>query len=63
MVITGDITQIDLANSSRSGLIHAMKVLADEGQVSFCHFESKDVVRHKLVQRIVLAYEQFESSH
>ena len=63
MVITGDITQIDLARSSQSGLIHAMKVLADESQVSFCHFESKDVVRHKLVQRIVLAYEQFESSH
>ncbi len=59
MVITGDITQIDLARSSQSGLLHAMDVLKDEDQISFCHFESKDVVRHKLVQRIVLAYEQF----
>jgi phosphate starvation-inducible PhoH-like protein len=61
MVITGDITQIDLARPNQSGLIHAMKVLTDENQISFCHFESKDVVRHKLVQRIVLAYEKFES--
>ena len=59
MVITGDITQIDLARSNQSGLIHAMKVLTNEDQILFCHFESKDVVRHKLVQRIVLAYEQF----
>jgi len=42
-------------------LLHTMKVLTDEDQISFCHFESKDVVRHKLVQCIVLAYEQFES--
>lgn len=61
MVITGDITQIDLARSNQSGLIQVMKVLSDEKQISFCHFESKDVVRHKLVQRIVLAYEKFEA--
>lgn len=59
MVITGDITQIDLAKSNQSGLIHAINVLKNENQISFCHFESKDVVRHKLVQRIVLAYEKF----
>ena len=59
MVITGDITQIDLARSNQSGLLHAMEVLTNEDQISFCHFESKDVVRHKLVQRIVLAYEKF----
>ena len=60
MVITGDVTQIDLARPAQSGLLHAMKVLENEEGVSFCHFESKDVVRHKLVQRIVLAYEKFE---
>jgi len=61
MVITGDITQIDLIKSTQSGLVHAIKVLKDEQQISFCHFEAKDVVRHKLVQKIVLAYEKFES--
>lgn len=61
MVITGDITQIDLVRSSESGLIHAMKVLKDEEEVSFCYFKSKDVVRHNLVQKIVVAYEKFES--
>jgi len=61
MVITGDITQIDLARPNQSGLLHAMDVLKDEKQISFCYFHSKDVVRHKLVQRIVLAYEQFDS--
>ncbi len=60
MVITGDITQIDLAKPSQSGLLHAIDVLAQERQISFCYFKSKDVVRHKLVQRIVLAYQNFE---
>lgn len=60
MVITGDITQIDLANPNQSGLIHAVKILANEKQISFCHFEPKDVVRNRLVKRIVLAYEKFE---
>ena len=60
MVITGDITQIDLAKPSQSGLLHAIDVLAQESQISFCYFKSKDVVRHKLVQRIVLAYQNFE---
>ncbi|CAB5501884.1 Phosphate starvation-inducible protein PhoH, predicted ATPase [Bathymodiolus thermophilus thioautotrophic gill symbiont] len=60
MVITGDVTQIDLANPKQSGLIHAAKVLAHEDKISFCYFETKDVVRHNLVQRIVSAYEKFE---
>jgi phosphate starvation-inducible PhoH-like protein len=60
MVITGDVTQIDLARPSQSGLLHAMKVLENESRISFCHFHSRDVVRHKLVQRIVQAYELFE---
>jgi len=60
MVITGDITQIDLSRPNQSGLLHAMKVLENESKISFCHFHSRDVVRHKLVQRIVQAYEIFE---
>ncbi|MDC0407611.1 PhoH family protein [Candidatus Thioglobus sp.] len=60
MVITGDVTQIDLARPNQSGLLHAMKVLESEPRISFCHFHSRDVVRHKLVQRIVQAYEIFE---
>lgn len=59
MVITGDITQIDLAQPKRSGLLHAIDVLADEEKIAFCYFQSKDVVRHSLVKRIVLAYEKF----
>ncbi|CAC9435124.1 Phosphate starvation-inducible protein PhoH, predicted ATPase [Bathymodiolus heckerae thiotrophic gill symbiont] len=60
MVITGDVTQIDLANPKQSGLIHVAKVLAHEDKISFCYFETKDVVRHNLVQRIVSAYEKFK---
>lgn len=62
MVITGDITQIDLANPKQSGLIHAAKILANEKKISFCHFEIKDVVRHNLVQRIISAYDKNENS-
>jgi len=60
MVITGDVTQIDLANPKQSGLLDAMKILNDEKRISFCNFEAKDVVRHSLVQRIVRAYDNAE---
>jgi phosphate starvation-inducible protein PhoH len=50
MVVTGDITQIDLANPKHSGLIHAIKVLENENKISFCHFETKDVVRHQIIK-------------
>lgn len=56
-VITGDLTQIDLPNPKRSGLLEALTVLNGVESVGFCHFEDKDVVRHNLVQRIVRAYE------
>jgi phosphate starvation-inducible PhoH-like protein len=56
-VITGDLTQIDLPNPKRSGLLEALNVLNGVEGVSFCHFEDKDVVRHNLVQRIVRAYD------
>lgn len=57
MIITGDITQIDLAQPKQSGLIHAIEVLKSLKQVEFVYFDSNDVVRHNLVKRIVLAYE------
>ena len=56
-VITGDITQIDLPNPRRSGLVDAINVLNGVEGIDFCHFEDGDVVRHALVQRIVRAYE------
>jgi phosphate starvation-inducible PhoH-like protein len=56
-VITGDITQIDLPNPRRSGLVDAINVLEGVEGICFCHFEDTDVVRHALVQRIVRAYE------
>jgi phosphate starvation-inducible protein PhoH and related proteins len=56
-VITGDITQIDLPNPRRSGLVDAINVLEGVEGIRFCHFEDGDVVRHALVQRIVRAYE------
>jgi phosphate starvation-inducible protein PhoH and related proteins len=56
-VITGDVTQIDLPNASRSGLVEAAEVLKDVEGIRFCYFDEGDVVRHHLVQRIVRAYE------
>jgi phosphate starvation-inducible PhoH-like protein len=56
-VITGDITQIDLPNPRKSGLVDAINILDGVEGIHFCHFEDSDVVRHALVQRIVRAYE------
>jgi phosphate starvation-inducible PhoH-like protein len=56
MVVTGDITQIDLPTDQRSGLIVVRDILGEVTDISFVHFGGEDVVRHKLVQRIVAAY-------
>ena len=56
-VITGDVTQIDLPDSRRSGLLDAMRVLRDIEDIAILRFSEKDVVRHKLVQAIIRAYE------
>ncbi len=56
-VITGDITQIDLPNPKKSGLVEAINLLEGVEGIQFCHFEDVDVVRHSLVQRIIRAYE------
>ena len=61
MVITGDVTQIDLPNPKNSGLVEAIKVLKNVKDIGINHFTEKDVVRHKLVQDIVKAYEQYNS--
>ena len=57
-VITGDVTQIDLARGSKSGLIEADRVLKDVRGIAICRFTSADVVRHPLVQKIIDAYER-----
>ena len=61
VVVTGDITQVDLPHKTLSGLKHVLKVLAEVKGISFTHFGPKDVVRHPLVQRIVEAYGRHEA--
>ena len=58
-VITGDITQIDLPDSQRSGLVEAIKVLKGIDDIKIIEFTEKDVVRHHLVQKIIKAYEKY----
>ena len=58
-VITGDLTQTDLPNPKKSGLLEALSVLDGVEGIRFCHFEDVDVVRHHLVQRIVRAYDSY----
>ena len=62
IVVTGDITQIDLPDGKKSGLLQAMKILKDIPDISICRFTEKDVVRHKLVQDIIKAYEKNEEA-
>jgi phosphate starvation-inducible PhoH-like protein len=59
MVVNGDLTQIDLPNGRRSGLLDAVDVLKNVEGISFVHFDERDVVRHTLVQRMVKAYERY----
>jgi phosphate starvation-inducible PhoH-like protein len=61
-VITGDITQIDLPIGRTSGLVEAMKVVGGIDGIEFVYFDDRDVVRHKLVQQIVKAYESYAGS-
>jgi hypothetical protein len=60
-VITGDITQIDLPNARRSGLLEAADVLKRVEGLAFVHFDEADVVRHQLVQRIIRAYDEHKT--
>ena len=61
MVITGDVTQIDLPATTTSGLVQAMHILKGVKGIGKVEFEKKDIVRHKLVQRIVEAYDKYDS--
>jgi phosphate starvation-inducible PhoH-like protein len=62
-VITGDVTQTDLPSGRTSGLIEAIKVVGEIEGIAFIHFDERDVVRHRLVQQIVKAYEQFSNAN
>jgi phosphate starvation-inducible PhoH-like protein len=59
-VVTGDITQIDLPSGKRSGLVEIQTILHEVQGIKFCYLNEKDVVRHKLVQDVVKAYERYE---
>ncbi len=59
-IITGDVTQIDLPDGKRSGLVEASKVLSGIDGIAFCSFSHKDVVRHPLVMKIIQAYEKYD---
>ena len=61
VVVTGDLSQTDLPDGKRSGLAEAVKVLKDIEGISIHQFSEKDVVRHKLVQKIIVAYEKYET--
>ena len=62
VVVTGDVTQIDLPDGKRSGLVEATKILKNLDQIEIIRFSDKDVVRHKLVQDIIRAYEKYEEA-
>ena len=58
MVVTGDVTQIDLPRGKRSGLVEAERILQDIEEIGMVHFAEQDVVRHSLVQKIIVAYQK-----
>ena len=62
MIVTGDITQIDLPRARSSGLVQAPRILRHIPGIEFHHFTASDVVRHPLVQRIIDAYEQAKAA-
>ena len=62
VVVTGDVTQIDLPDGKASGLKEAMRVLRDVEGIGICELTNADVVRHVMVQRIVEAYERYETA-
>lgn len=63
MIITGDVTQIDLPRGQKSGLIDAMNILKNIEEISFVNLTGKDIVRHKLVTKIVSAYDKYDKEH
>ena len=63
VVVTGDITQIDLPRGKRSGLIEARKVLKNVDEIGFCLLKDVDVVRHQLVKKVISAYDRYYKAH
>jgi phosphate starvation-inducible PhoH-like protein len=63
MVVTGDVTQIDLPSSMKSGLREVVSILDGVDDIAFCHLTNHDVVRHPLVGRIAAAYDRYEAGH
>jgi len=63
MVVTGDITQIDLKDKRNSGLVQASELLRDINGISIIHFEKVDVIRHPLVQKVLARYEDHENKY
>lgn len=63
MVITGDVTQIDLQRGKKSGLVEAQRILNEVEEIGFIYFSEQDVVRHSLVQRIIVAYTEDAERH
>jgi len=61
VLITADITQIDLPQPAKSGVLHALKILSSIKEIAICYFDEKDVVRHPLVQKIIKAYQKAEA--
>ena len=61
LLINGDLTQIDLPKNIESGLAHAVRVINDTEDIGVVNFDSKDIVRHPLVRKIIDAYKRFES--
>ncbi|MDD6191051.1 MAG: PhoH family protein [Firmicutes bacterium] len=63
VVVTGDVTQIDLPRGKKSGLIEARRVLRNVSEIGFCDFKDVDVVRHRLVKKIISAYDEYYAGH
>ena len=63
IVVTGDVTQIDLPDGKKSGLKEAVRILKDIDDISVVRFTEKDVVRHRLVQDIIKAYEKADKTN
>ncbi|HQP49466.1 MAG TPA: PhoH family protein [Spirochaetota bacterium] len=61
IVISGDVTQIDLEKASNSGMLHAMKILKDIEEISFIRFDKDDICRHPIVEKIVAAYDKHDT--
>jgi phosphate starvation-inducible protein PhoH and related proteins len=62
-VVTGDITQIDLPSDRKSGLIEVREILSEVNGIQFVYFDERDVVRHRLVQEIIKAYDRHGAIH